>query len=81
MEHNVQRIIIAHKDRFVRFGYEWFDRFVQKHGAELIVVNNETLSPQEELTQDLISIIHVCSCRIYGLRKYKKTLREDEDLQ
>lgn len=81
MERNVQRIIIAHEDRFVRFGYEWFERFVQKHGAELIVVNNETLSPQEELTQDLISIIHVFSCRIYGLRKYKKTLGEDEDLQ
>ena len=35
---------------------------------------------QEELVQDLISIIHVFSCRIYGLRKYKKKMSEDEDL-
>lgn len=34
----------------------------------------------EELVQDLISIIHVFSCRIYGLRKYKKKMSEDEDL-
>lgn len=40
----------------------------------------ETLSPQEELVQDLISIIHVFSCRIYGLRRYKKKLKEDNEL-
>jgi predicted site-specific integrase-resolvase len=41
------------------------------------VVNNESMSPQEEMIQDLISIIHVFSCRIYGLRKYKKKLKEE----
>ncbi len=49
-------------------------------GVEVIIVNNEKLSPQEELVQDLISIIHVFSCRIYGLRKYKKKMSEDGDL-
>jgi len=34
--------------------------------------------PQEELVQDLISIIHVFSCKIYGLRKYTKKLKEDD---
>jgi putative resolvase len=76
----IKTIIIAHKDRFVRFGYEWFEGFLQKCGVELIVVNNEQLSPQEELVQDLISIIHVFSCRIYGLRKYKEKLKEDHEL-
>ena len=32
----------------------------------------ETLSPNEELVQDIISILRVFSCRLYGLRKYKK---------
>lgn len=40
----------------------------------------EYMGIQEELVQDLISIIHVFSCRIYGLRKYKKKMSEDEDL-
>ena len=40
----------------------------------------EYMGIQEELVQDLISIIHVFSCRIYGLRKYKKKMSEDGDL-
>ena len=47
---------------------------------EIILVNNEKLSPQEELVQDLISIIHVFSCRIYGLRKYKTKIERDEEV-
>lgn len=73
----VSTILIAHKDRFIRFGYEWFETFLEKQGVSLVVVNNEKLSPEEELVQDLISIIHVFSCRIYGLRKYKKTITDE----
>lgn len=80
LEGNVQSIIIAHKDRFIRFGYEWFERLLKKQGTEIVVVNNEKLSPSEELTQDLISIIHVFSCRIYGLRKYKQKIQKDDQL-
>ena len=80
-EGNVSTIIIAHKDRFVRFGYDWFASFLKKRGVEILVVKNDTLSPQQELVEDLISIIHVFSCRIYGLRKYKKKIQEDEKLE
>lgn len=73
---SVSKIIIAHKDRLVRFGFEWFDIFCQNHGTEIIIMNNESLSPQEEMTQDLLSIIHCFSSRLYGLRKYKKTIIE-----
>lgn len=75
----ISKIIIAHKDRFVRFGYDWFENFCIKFGCEIEVVNNEKLSPQQELVQDLISIIHAFSCRIYGLRKYKKKIKDDEN--
>ncbi|EEM75673.1 DNA invertase [Bacillus thuringiensis serovar pondicheriensis BGSC 4BA1] len=40
----------------------------------------EYMGMKEELVQDLISIIHVFSCRIYGVRKYKKKMSEDGDL-
>ena len=76
----VKTIIVAHKDRFVRFGYEWFERFLKSNGVEIIVVNNENASPEQELINDLISIIHVFSCRIYGLRKYKKQIGGDEEI-
>lgn len=77
MENKIDSILITHKDRFIRFGYSWFERFLSKFDTEIIVVHNESLSPQEELVQDIISILHVFSCRIYGLRKHKKKIRED----
>ena len=77
----VSKIIIAHKDRFVRFGFDWFQSFCIKNGCDIEVVNNEKLSPQEEMIQDLISIIHVFSCRVYGLRKYKKELVDDKNVK
>lgn len=76
----IKTIIVAHKDRFIRFGYDWFERFLKSNGVEIIVVNNEKASPEQELVNDLISIIHVFSCRIYGLRKYKKQIVEDDDI-
>jgi putative resolvase len=70
----VARIIIAHKDRLVRIGYEWFDEFCKRHNCEIIVINAESLSPEEEVTKDLLTIIHCFSSRLYGLRRYKKEI-------
>ena len=77
MENKIDSIMVTHKDRFIRFGYEWFERFLGKYDVKIIVVNNETLSPNEELVQDIISILHVFSCKIYGMRKYKKKIDEE----
>ena len=77
MQGKIKKLYISHKDRFVRFGYDWFEALLKKSGCEVIVVNNEKMSSQEEMIQDLISIIHVFSCRIYGLRKYKKQIKEE----
>ena len=77
MTNGIGTIIITYKDRFIRFGFDWFEKFLNKFGVKFIIVNNESLSPQEELVQDIISILHVFSCRIYGLRKYKKKIKED----
>lgn len=80
MENKIKTIVISNKDRFVRFGYDWFERFCEKFNTKIIVVNNETFSPSEELVQDIVSILDVFTYRLYGLRKYKKQIREDEDI-
>ena len=51
-----------------------------KFNTTIVAVNNEELSPQEELVQDIVSILHVFSCRLYGLRKYKKLIERDEEI-
>jgi putative resolvase len=48
--------------------------------TSILVVNNESLSPKEEFVQDIISILHVFSCRLYGLRKYKNQIKEDAEI-
>lgn len=73
----VSKIYIAYKDRFIRFGFDWFNDFCQKHGCEIVVLNNPSLSPEEELTQDLLTILHVFSSRSYGIRKYQKQIKKE----
>ena len=80
MANKIKAIVISNKDRFIRFGYDWFEKFCEKFNTKIIIVNNETLSPNEELVQDIISILHVFSCRLYGLRKYKNQIKEDEEI-
>ncbi len=80
MGNRIKTIVITNKDRFIRFGYDWFEKFCEKFNTKIIIVNNETLSPNEELVQDMIAILHVFRCRLYGLRKYKKQIKEDEEI-
>ena len=51
----VKIVLIAHEDRFVRFGDDWFERFLKSNGVEIMIVNHEKLSPPEELVNDLLS--------------------------
>lgn len=80
MEQKIKTIIISSKDRFIRFGYDWFEKFCAKFNTTILVVNNETLSPNEELVQDIISILQVFSCKLDGLRKYKNQIKEDVEI-
>ena len=81
MKNEIETIYITYKDRFIRFGFDWFRNFCEKFGTKIVVLNNEASSPSKELVEDLISIIHVFSCRIYGLRKYKKEINEDDEIK
>lgn len=76
MSNEIDTVYITYKDRFIRFGYDWFEKLAHKFNTQIVVLNNPDLSPTEELTEDLVSIIHVFSCRIYGLRKYKKKIEK-----
>lgn len=72
----VRRIVIAHRDRLVRFGYEYFETFCERHQTEIVVINGESLSPEQELVRDLIAIVTVFSARLHGLRSYRKVLKD-----
>lgn len=77
---NVDEVVIAHRDRLCRFGFDMLNAIANKFNTRIVVLNESQLSPQEELVQDLLSIIHVFSCRLYGLRKYSGEIKKDKDL-
>ena len=63
-----------------RFGSQIIEFVIQQSGGELVVLNEVSLSPEQELKTDLLTILHVFSCRLHGLRKYKSQIQEDQDI-
>ena len=73
----IDKIYLTYKDRFVRFGFEWFEDFCASHGTEIIVLNQKQTSPEEELTEDLLSILNVFSERNNNFKKYKVEINKE----
>jgi putative resolvase len=71
----IGNIIVAHKDRLCRFGFELINELVQKSGGNIIVLNeNENKSNEQEL-----SVIQIFCCRQMGKRKYKCAKTQDTE--
>ncbi|NJK57610.1 MAG: IS607 family transposase [Pleurocapsa sp. SU_5_0] len=68
----IEIIVIAHKDRLCRFAFDLIEQLLSKRGCKIIVANAESLSPQAELLEDLMAVVHCFSCRLYGSRSYRK---------
>lgn len=73
----IQKLLVAHKDRLMRFGFDLFSHIAIENGCEIVVANQESLSPQQEMVEDLMAIVHTFSCRLYGMRKYKTVIKGD----
>ena len=80
MRDEIATIYVTYKDRFIRFGFEWFENLCKQHQTDIVVLNNEETSPDKELVEDLTSIVDAFSCRLYGLRKCKKVIKEDKEV-
>jgi predicted site-specific integrase-resolvase len=72
----VSKLIVAHKDRLCRFGFDMINNICQKYNCEIEILDNTALSPKQEMVQDLMTIIHCFSSRLYGLRNYRKSLKK-----
>lgn len=73
----VSTLVVAHKDRLARFGFDYLSHEATNAGCEILVANHESTSPQREMVEDLLAIVHTFSRRLYGLRRYEKQLKTD----
>lgn len=82
-DNKVERLVITHKDRLLRFGSELIFSLCEIFGTEVIIINRtEDSSFEEDLAQDVLEIITVFSARLYGSRSHKnqKLVEELKDV-
>jgi len=78
LQGGVSDIAVAHRDRLARFGFEIIEFMLGQKGVRIICdSNDEHKSREEELVDDIVSIITVFSSKIYGRRKYRKRVDKD----
>lgn len=76
LEDKVEKIIITHKDRLSRFGFDLIKGICDRFNVAIEVITIDNNSPQEEMVKDLMTIVHCFSSRLYGLRNYRKELKK-----
>ena len=74
------RIVVAHKDRLARFGFALIEWLAKQNGGEVVVLDESSCRPEQELTEDILSILDTFSCRLSGLRKYRDKIKKDKSL-
>ena len=80
-DETITLIVVEHKDRLARFGFNYIEVLLGKQGRKVEVINLAQ-DGKEDLMQDLISIIYSFSARMYGLRRAKrKTEKIIQELQ
>lgn len=68
----IERIVINYKDRLIRFGYELIEQLCQIYHVEIEIINlTEDKAYEEELVEDVLSVITVFSSKLYGSRSHK----------
>ena len=79
IRNKIDTVVIENKDRLVRFGYEILEYVCKCHGCKILVLNDilENKSYEQELTEDLISIIHYFTMKNYSHRRKLNKLRKE----
>lgn len=74
IEGRIKELVVAYKDRLMRFGYELIEDLIKDYsGGKITIINKkDDLEPEEELAYDVLQIMNVFVARMNGLRKYKK---------
>jgi len=73
-------IVVACRDRLCRFGFELFEFMAEQNGGKIVVLDRIVYCPETELTNDILAILHVFSCRMHSRRSYSKKIKEDPSL-
>jgi predicted site-specific integrase-resolvase len=73
IEGKVNEVVVIHKDRLARFGYDLFEDLLKKYsnGTIQVVENIKDIEPEEELVKDVLQVMNIFVAKMNGMRKYK----------
>lgn len=74
MNGEVNRVFITYRDRLTRFGFHYLETVFEEQGVEIVIVKQqqEERSVEQELADDMMTLIASFSGKLYGLRSKKK---------
>ena len=82
LDYKIGKIYITYKDRFSRISFDMFQKLFSEFGCEIIVVNNvENKADEVEIFEEIISMLHCFSMKMYSRRRRKKLEIIKEDLK
>lgn len=67
----VTHIVVEHKDRMTRFGYNFLQAWMASRQCQIVIINNVE-TDKEDLMQDFVSLVTTMVARLYGLRRSKR---------
>ena len=68
----IERIVVNYKDRLIRFGFELIEQLCSIYNVRIEVINlTEDKTYEEELVEDVLSVITIFSAKLYGSRSHK----------
>ena len=76
---DIEMLVIENKDRLTRFCFDIFKKFFLYFGCKILVLNDvlENKTYEQELTEDLISVIHFFTMKSYSHRRKLNKLRKE----
>jgi len=78
-DHKVNRVVVEYKDRLCRFMFEIFEAFFNSHGVEIECVDEVfPKSFENELVEDMLSLLSSFSSKIYGKRSAENRRKKKE---
>lgn len=69
---NIKHVVVAHSDRWSRFGFDFFEWLFEKFSAKLESIDRAESDTAEDFTADIMEIFTVFTARYYGQRKYRQ---------
>ena len=78
---DIGTIVVAHKDRLARFGFDIIEWFCEQFDCKIVVLNQVSLSPHAELVQDIVTILHSFSSRLYSIKRIENQVKQELQIE